>query len=409
MSPVATVTVRCFEPLLISPLAVFAGKEDLGSFYGVQNMSLVISLSGAPKAFRAKAGLTGNFASVGGSSGTPTANLYLQYATPHPSMQLPARNVLNYNQMQVFKRTVESSTNAVYQVGVGGQNDIIASPPTSGSGVQVTSNTFQLNQIPDYLWVYIKKANASRTINDSDSYLPITRLSITFNNTPNICSQMSRQQLYLCSKKNGINGTWAQFCGYSFKNALNATTSANVIATSGLPVKLQMGSDINLISDALAPGSIGSFNLLVEATFWDNTQINSGAAAVALAGYELIILAQQSGMAVFQLGSASTYMGLLDKMTVLNTSQKPAYNHQGISRKYGSGWMSGLKSIFSALRPFLKPIAKAAASSASAAAKDKLRGMNNKWANTGVQAMENLGLGVSAGGVSGGKMRGRVM
>jgi len=319
-------------------------------------------------------------------------------------MQLPARNVLNYNQMQVFKKALPGDSGAVIKAAT-----ILSTPPDTGTGVQVTSNTFQLNQIPDYLWVYIKKANASRTITDSDSYLPITRLSITFNNTPNICSQMTRQQLYLCSKKNGINGSWPQFCGYSFTNAADVTDSANVIATSGLPVKLQMGSDINLISDALAPGSIGSFNLLVEATYWDNTVINSGAPAVGLANYELIILAQQSGMAVFQLGSASTYMGLLDKMTVLNTSQKPAYNHQGISRKYGSGWMSGLKSIFSALRPFLKPIAKAAASSASAAAKDKLRGMNNKWANTGVQAMENLGLGVSAGGVSGGKMRGRVM
>ena len=114
-----------------------------------------------------------------------------------------------------------------------------------------------------------------------------------------------------------------------------------------------------------------------------------------------------SGIAVFQLGSSSTYMGLLDKVTVLNTSQKPAYNHSSISRKYGGGWASNLKGIFNYLKPMLKPLGKAAAS----AAKDKMRSSSNRYANSAANAMDSLGMGVSAGGMSGGsgKLKGRIM
>jgi hypothetical protein len=408
--PSAVVTVKCFEPLLMSPLAVCALKEDIGGFYGIQNMSLNITLSQAQKAFRStNAALTIPTVSVAGGL-SQNANLYLNYATPHPSMQLPARNVLNYAQMQVFKKTLPPFNASVQGA------DLIATPITSAGKGLVMTNTFQLNCVPDYLYIYIKKTNALRTIYDSDSYLPITGVSITFNNQPNICSQMSREQLYVATKKNGVNVSYPQFCGYSFiqpgATSVSGSTAAvysgsSIVATSGSPVKLQMGSDINLISDSLSCGSIGSFNLLVEAKYWDNTQIGALVGSGELANYELIVVAQMSGIAVFQLGSSSTYMGLLDKVTVLNTSQKPAYNHSSISRKYGGGWASNLKGIFNYLKPMLKPLGKAAAS----AAKDKMRSSSNRYANSAANAMDSLGLGVSAGGMSGGsgKLKGRIM
>jgi hypothetical protein len=282
--------------------------------------------------------------------------LELCYMTPHPSLRMPARNICDYYQLQQFKFITPQITGGA------------ANPPgyaTNASAIQkITSNSYQLNMCPDKVLVCVRRVSQKRDSTQPDCFLPITGVNINFNNCPGICSNMSTSALWEASRKSGgVNLSYNEFVGYStlqtaqqlqWKAAaaypaagtvvpiLNPVTAIAPVpvATTGSLLCLAFGPDINIVNDWVAPSSIGTFSFQIDVSVWDNTQLTGNGtipAPPAATDYELSLVFFNSGLIVSSLGASSTYLGLLSKQEVLQTSKQAPINKASVERVYGSG------------------------------------------------------------------------
>ena len=219
----------------------------------------------------------------------------------------------------------------------------LGSKPTPGNR-SYTSSTISLNQIPDKFIIYLRKP--TRTYTDSDSYLPITKINISWNNNSGVCSSFSQLDLWRASVEAGSNQTFNEFRGYAFKPSGIAEGTAGAGAGSYVPtcgsiLMLDVAKHVNIIDDYYAPGSIGSFNFMitVDCENWDV----AGAAAFAP---EMVIITMNSGSFATERGTSSTYTALLTKEDVLAASQQEPVSHSEARRMVGGGFLDGLKSVF---------------------------------------------------------------
>jgi hypothetical protein len=153
----------------------------------------------------------------------------------------------------------------------------------SNGTVSVSSNTVTLSSIPDLLVVYVKPAFRGQT--QSDTYIPISNIGVTFDNYANLCSNYSQEDLYACSVAGGLDMDFNQFRGFSRSKtstntpAISGQLGSTVFDTfqgyspnvqlTGAPILLRMGQDIPL-SSGLAPGTLGNYSVQVNVTL-DNT------------------------------------------------------------------------------------------------------------------------------------------
>jgi hypothetical protein len=88
----------------------------------------------------------------------------------------------------------------------------------------ITSNTLQFQSIPHKIIISVSKLYNQKTRFDSDSFLPITDINITWGNTSGILSTLSQHDLYHVCRKNGLQQSWAMFHG----QVINLYTIGNV-------------------------------------------------------------------------------------------------------------------------------------------------------------------------------------
>lgn len=474
-----TFTWHISEPLMLSPFIYCNPKSNGQAFYGIQNMNIVLNIgsdlsrvfrgcqyiNGIPQSafplaasnlntpydanakYPSPAGAVNKIPGIATGYGLPYilsvapgsdpstssmfSNTYLLFTflTAHPSDLYPARNIVPYYELPRYITTTSVTS-----------PPIVAAPYVNGSSVQVTQNrypagldttagtlltsqTLQLNQIPDKLLLFIRKQGQG--VGDSDSYLPITHLSIDFNNNSGLLSAARCEDLYRMSKDNGSNQNWNEWVGFQTSTAggesasadgnnyiglltpapipipLNATSSTTPVftstATCGGVCVLEFGKDIQLIEDFFAPGSLGNFNIRVNIYYNNNSP-----SLVAGSAIELVMITMNSGVFVCERGTSSTYTGILTRADVLEASEQDAYTRSDVKRMVGGGFLDMLKSGVSKLAP----LAKAVAPHVMPHAKEFLssKGALGKLASQGIGAM---GYGMSGGGGSGGRLHGR--
>jgi hypothetical protein len=173
---------------------------------------------------------------------------------------------------------------------------------------------------------------------------------------------MSTSALWEASRKNGVNLSYNEFVGYSTLQttqqmqiitgaAFDANSSYPVVnpvasntpvpvATTGSLLCLAFGPEINIVNDWISSSSIGTFSFQIDVSVWDNTQLTGNGTIPALPAatdYELSLVFFNSGLIVSSLGASSTYLGLLSKQEVLQTSKQAPINKASVERVYGSG------------------------------------------------------------------------
>ena len=458
-----TFTWRISEPLMLSPWIYCNPKTNGQGFYGIQNMNIVLNIdSTVSRVFRGLQGINGIadaknfvtpvgtvaspsflFASPGGTvfttagGATPVVceslpvitsvtaptnmfssntSLLFTFLTPHPSDLMPARNIVPYYELPRFISqnpavpALVADTSSVAATG----NSYIKYDNTAGT--TFVSQTLQLNQIPDKLILFISKQGKSW--GDSDSTLPITHISIDFNNNSGLLSAARCEDLYRMSKDNGSNQNWLEWSGYANTASVpgvngesNLSLSANgvtldggvpiasfkTVPTCGSMLMLEFGKDIQLIEDFFAPGSLGNFNIRVNIYYLNNNpSIKSGDQL------QLTMITLNSGVFVCERGTSSTYTGILTRADVLEASEQDAYTHSDVRRLVGGGFLDMLKSGVSKLAPMLKSVAPILAPMAKNYLANK--GTLGQMAAQGIGAM---GYGRSGGGSSGGALHGR--
>jgi hypothetical protein len=192
-----------------------------------------------------------NQAALNGPWTNPT--LYATFLTPGPDVTLPLVSTVPYVE---FPRYVQTITGSIAQ--------------SAASGIR--TQTISLTSIPDMVMIYVKPATKGPS--QLDQYIPISNVSVTFDNFSNLCSGFQQFNLYESAVAAGLDIDWHQWRGYSqsavastfrVSAATNAVTTAPVFRQAGVtqlsggPILLRMGQDITL-SPGLAPGCLGNYS-----------------------------------------------------------------------------------------------------------------------------------------------------
>jgi hypothetical protein len=326
----SVITFTSYEPLWLSPFHFANLSSNQQGVYGVSNMNFIFNIGQMNRILRfgntaarfnyLPAGATGNAYSGDLTKNLPSvtlsdvqdAYLIFQMLTPHPSQLLPSKNVCDYVDFPRFLTTQLSAVpSATY--------DPAVSQGILKGTASLTSNNIQLNQIPDMLLICVRKPMASQNNADADAFLPISRISINWNNQSGLLANADQQTLFRMSAET-TNQTWNEFrgraCAVLGGGGANSNPIANLKATSGSLLALKFGQHIPIVEDFYSAGSLGSFNLqfTVDVENFNQYPVTP----------EICLVCVNSGLFITSQGVSSVYTGILTKQDVLSASeQKP--------------------------------------------------------------------------------------
>lgn len=370
-SGVASVTFSACEPIFISPLAFGKGAHNRNGIIGVQTINWTFTFSSLAKMWNhsypyIKMEFTkGTFSS--------DAQLLFKYVTPKLLQPIPSTIVYPYDIIQRYP-------NAVPAIG-------------SGSSAVISSSNIQLQSIPKMIYVYAKYKNPvipndPSLLSLTDTYLPISNVSVNYNNMSSLLATATKYDLYHMSRRNGVNMNWDQWSGYTQEIDSFYPNSIKKIPLCGSILAIAMGIDIGL-DDLHAPGEIFNSQLQINVTIENNT-----GADIALGDYDLFIVTVIEGIWTIENLSCIPQTGVLSKQDILDAEQKPGFDYSEVANRYGGDFMSSLKKFGNAAVNAAKTAAPYVKKGAEAVSK-------------GIDAAETVGalagLGYSGGANSGGR------
>jgi len=374
--------VRSTEPLLAPPFIWNQTLSNKMGIYGLQNMSVVCNYGNLAQAIKysSNSGIStnGQFSGEGSEVVLPAienvrqvinnAELQMKYITPHSTDIMAQRNVIPYLEYPRFITSGLPSINNATTSEVDGVGLVINPTP-----VQLQSQTFTFNQVPDKLIIYVRPDSTYRnnpTYNDF--VLPINAISIQWNNHAGILSNASQEQLFHMSQEAGSNQNWLDFIGYANANSQRlAGTLSEVfqvypydgggtvggepqlaqngvipnqvqLPTIGSYLMIDMARHLELTEAYYAPGSLGSFQLQFSINVL-NTVINDGTNIVV--NPEIVVIPVNSGIMVTERGQTSCYTGILTKQDVLDASLQEPLSHLHVARVVGRGHQDSGRSL----------------------------------------------------------------
>jgi len=138
----------------------------------------------------------------------------VQFLTPGPDVSLPLISNVPYMEFPRYTNTY-----------------LVADPKSTQ--LQIQSQTITLSSIPDFIMVYVKARTRCQLQNET--YVPVQRVAVTFDNFSNLCSNMTQYELYTCSVAAGLDmdyQTWRGYANASGQQLTNGAVASGV--TSGL-------------------------------------------------------------------------------------------------------------------------------------------------------------------------------
>lgn len=318
----AVVYVTSYEPIFVSPCDF--GYSNQRGFTGVNTFRVTMNTTGdlgrvwCHNSDPSKGGwpitmqsaiIAPNGDTITYSNGVQTnlPALYFTYLTPKILEPVPSFNVYPYYYLddQVFQ-----------DVGLIG-------PGQTG---KYKTNSFNLDSVPKYLYVYVRKSNSTRTYADTDTYAFINNISITFANNPNQLSNAQPNQLYSMSVKNGCKLSWSQWSKYV-----------------GSVVCIDFSQDISLPDDMFVGMSNPNAQLSVQVE-WKNIsdQTNS---------YSVYCIPSYAGIFDITQGQAQTLSGIVSLQDYLNAPDIHTLDYVDAHNFYGGTFMSKFRDISSRYGP----------------------------------------------------------
>jgi hypothetical protein len=221
-----------------------------------------------------------------------------------------------------------------------------------GASVTLTSQSIQLNQIPDLILISVRVPMSTQNWAYSSSFLTINSISINFNNASGLISTATQQDLYNMSFRNGSQQSFYEFQGEAGINN-NATGTQGKVPTIGSLLVLNPSLDFSLPS-YLSASSLGQyqfqFNINVTNQFpFDITP-------------EIVTITMNSGLFALQQGTAQIFTGILTKQQVLQTKEQNPVAHLESSEYQrlvgGKASNLGMANILKMVqeRPFIKQL-----------------------------------------------------
>jgi hypothetical protein len=189
----------------------------------------------------------------------------------------------------------------------------------ASAGVQLQSQTITLPNIPDLLLIYAKPSAYSGPT-QGDWTLPVTQISVNFDNFSGLLANHTQEELYSMSVHNGLDMDWSEWSGLGvvpFGKALSLAGAVNILGggqcgLAGGPLVLRPGRDFALQSGQ-APGLVGNFTLQFQLTVQNFT----GASQTP----NIYVVPISSGFFETIKGSSRIIKGVLSEQEILSSAQ----------------------------------------------------------------------------------------
>jgi hypothetical protein len=299
-----SITVTFVEPVVCPPFCFSSedGYSD-GALDGLTTFRLTYSFKqpSAMRMLRSNLG-EGKFA-VTSIVVDPSAQLQLFYLTPHASTIIPTRNV------RPFLNVIRSTTSKSVRL-------------AAGTATPINLTAIQLGVMPSKMIIGARLPITSQDASISNSWVPISNVSLTLNNRSALLSMASQEQLFQMSKEAGLQHPveYAVWRGLVNKGSASdvADGFASVGAVGGVVV-LDVAKHL-AVDDQYAPGSVGQFNFYGQVTI--KPLVNTYGDGTSNTNIEVVVLFLNEALLINELGASSIINGCLDKETVLKASQE---------------------------------------------------------------------------------------
>ena len=291
-----TGSITVTEPLLgLSPFVYGDAAYNKQGLVGINAMSFVFNIDSSCKRFFSTASTATNYSVSLGTAvqANPFQNtrLLLNFLSTQPTDLISARNIVPYMDLPRYLSLQSSTGNLV-----------------NGASATLNSQNIQINQLPDYFIISVRKPMSTHTMKNSSTFLRINSVSINLNNTSGLLSSATAQDLWRMSVENHSTQSWAEFSGLT-NNANNATGVGTAVQTTGSLLVLSPSRDLSL-ANYLSSGSIGQYNYQMTL----NVTNIEGETIVP----EICIICVNSGIFTTIAGSSNIYTGILTKQMVLD-------------------------------------------------------------------------------------------
>jgi hypothetical protein len=322
------------ERLLISPF-IFADDAEVSTgLFGIQNIQLLMNFQASLGGGRVLRFNSNPFANVTNTATVSPSNqqfqnvnagscfanpvVNIQYLTPSLDVPLPAKNIVPYMD---YPRYISQQN-----IGTIASTDFSAN--TTGlttATATLNSQTITLPAIPDLLIIYVKP-NTYASATEGDWVLPITNISVNFDNFAGLLSSHTQEQLYRMSVRNGLEMDFDQWRGYA---SSSVNPAVQRVGLSGGPLILKPGRDI-VLQAGQAPSLVGNFSL----QFQLGVQNQTGASQ---ASCQMYVIAVNSGFLETIKGSSRIIKGVLTEQDILSAPMGPGSSDAHMGRMVGAG------------------------------------------------------------------------
>ena len=298
-----TVTWTTCEKLVLPPF-IFSDEDELSTgLFGVQNIQFTMNFNQPTRSLRfAK---RANFVPTvtWPTAGTPfsRALVQAQFLTPSLDVPLPAKSVVPYME---FPRYISNATVV-----------------DAAADRLLQSQTITLPNIPDLLIIYVKPQSYATSM-EGDWSMPVSKISIAFDNFSGLLSSHSAFELYKMSVNNGLDMDWSEWSGVGYLG-----NGVGRVPLVGGPLVLRPGRDFAL-STGQAPGLVGNFTLQFDLT------VNNSVLAYA-SPVSIYTIAANSGFFETIRGSSRIVKGVVTETDILAAPVQEV--PQSLERMVGEG------------------------------------------------------------------------
>jgi len=316
---VIVLTVQITEPFLaLSPFINCQPNQQAG-LVGINNMSFVLNIDSTCARLFSTANsyvnATGNgldsfitsitLGSTAQQTGFQNTKLLFNFLSLQPEQyaKISTKNVVPFLD---YPRYLSVSNNTT-QIAPATNN----SPLTSQTTL-LTSQSIQLNQIPDLILISVRYPMSQQNWAYTSSFLTITGISINFNNASGLLSSARQVDLYNMSFRNGSQQSFYEFQGRAGINN-SASGVQNPVATTGSLLVLNPSIDFSLPS-YLSASSLGQYQF--------QFNINVANQFPFTITPEICIITMNSGIFATQQGTSQIFTGILTKDQVLRTKEQ---------------------------------------------------------------------------------------
>jgi hypothetical protein len=302
------------EPLLfLSPFSSGAGNNQ-ANFVGINAMTMTMTILANAGSYMMSNASYGVLNVDDGKSYPTISNVSLvefkecqalfNFQTVPPQLydKVLPKNVVNFNQYTCYP----TSNNAP-----------IPSAITNPLGLRniLQSTNLQLNQIPSKILIYVKAHD--KTSYESNSFMKINKIDISFAGKAGLLTGCNEQQLYNLSVKNGLQENFYEFSGLGMSSTLDRNGDVNIqsVPTIGSVLVIDPASDLSL-EPQYSNMSSGQFNFSFSITVTNQAKYTITPT--------IYILCVNSGLFITENGKSTFTTGMLSQEQVLDTKRKEA-------------------------------------------------------------------------------------